>query len=335
MNDNIEMIEIFMTDGNPTVGQRDEEQLINNVKTNKDNNNYKQYFIGFGQDHSSTLLEGFAKQHNSTYDFIDNYETCGMVYGEILYKISNHFKDSMTIELNKCLIYNYKNNTWDASITVYNVSYDSETTFIIRSETDSPFIQTISNLENRFKQKIEINTNYTNVINYLWRQKTLEYLYDSKNNIMPNALNNELLEHLKEYMHKTNQTENNFLKVLCDDIYITMKLNNSHYKNTYITARQSSQGEQKGYTAKNVSHLLPDDWDNISLDDQPHILSQNSDTPFLSRTRTKISRSISAAPASDMPPPPQLKKRRPPSLQIPSMGKRQNPSVPDYSNMHA
>ena len=168
-------------------------------------------------------------------------------------------------------------------------------------------------------------------------------------------------------MKNTNQEEDPFLKILCEDLYITKKVEHTSYKRIYIHNRQVSQGEQRGYTVKNVDHIMDDDWENI---DNVHELSQDSSTPFASIQKRSLTRSVSGNPRQnkrfqppvrpsislDNPPPPlqNLKKStsidvqtnsmlpptnsRQASIKISTDSKqptRKNPGIPDYYNMHS
>ena len=293
----IENIHIFMTDGIPTEGlgrvnrheysKRVEEhnKLVNYFKYLNNNNIYKEYIIGFGSDHDSGLLEQLAGIYNEQYHFIDCLETCGMVYGEILHAIIYKFLDEYTLNCENFKVYNYKTNSWDSTYKLTNLTYDSTKTYIICSN-DLPNL-----VDNN---KIELIINYESssqdINNYLWRQKTLEFLYIQKTNSSVVEINT-FLEKLKKYIHLTNQENNAFLKVLCDDLFVAVTVNNHKEKKMYIASRQSSQGDQRGYTTKNIEHLInKDDWDNIS----GHELSQTSDTPFTNKSKTSIYRSVSA-----------------------------------------
>ena len=161
---------------------------------------------------------------------------------------------------------------------------------------------------------------------------------------------------------------------LDDDLYITKKVEHTPYKRIYIHSRQVSQGEQRGYTVKNVEHIMTDDdWENI---DDVHELSQDSSTPFASIQKRSLSRSVSGNPRQNkrLQPPvrPSISLNNPPSpvqypsdttstkLQMPqqfsrsaSIGIQTNmntypitpakpssptlkiPEIPDFSNMHA
>ena len=80
-------VHIFMTDGIPTEGERDYLKLAEMIKGKNINGFCQEYYIGFGEDHNAVFMESLAKNYNDTYHFIDCFETCGMVYGEIMHNI--------------------------------------------------------------------------------------------------------------------------------------------------------------------------------------------------------------------------------------------------------
>jgi len=115
---------------------------------------------------------------------------------------------------------------------------------------------------------------------YNFRQRTMELLYEAKQiqqkkyNDKPNTFNNnqsnkeqmkeqikeikkrmdDLFNEMKEYISddikdiNDNKTNKNFIKNLCDDIYITRKTFGSTYGIMFSCARQTSQGTQRCYT---------------------------------------------------------------------------------------
>ena len=284
-------VHIFMTDGLPSDGETDCVTLAKMIKDKNINGLCQEYYIGFGADHNVDFMENLAKNYNDTYHFIDCFETCGMVYGEIMHNIIFKFKDQLTITLKNGTIYDYKKNEWVGEITLTNITYDTEKWFSIKSlySTEALMLE----IDSEYKQEDTIKSSEDQlVINYLWRVKTLDTMYKFKHNLIEENDVSAVLEKLKKYQHISGQEENVFLKVLSDDLYITKKIKDAKMKQVYITNRSTSQGDQKGYTTKNVSHLM-NEYDNISPE---HQLSQDSQTPYLSKTRSGISRSISAQP---------------------------------------
>lgn len=290
---NEKCVHIFMTDGMPTEGERNYSKLVKMIKNKNINSLCQEYYIGFGEDHNATFMENLAKNYNDTYHFIDCFETCGMVYGEIMYNIVFKFKDQLTITLKNGTIYDYKKNDWVGEIQLTNLTYDTEKLFSIKSLY--PYESPIVEMNAEYKQEDIIQSSQDQlVINYLWRVKTLDTMYKFKHNDINESVVSETLEKLKKYQHTSHQDANAFLKVLCDDLYITKKIKDNKMKQVYITNRSTSQGDQKGYTTKNVSHLM-NDYDNISPE---HQLSQDSQTPYLCKNKAKISRSISSQPVN-------------------------------------
>ena len=377
-NSEVENIHIFMTDGLPTSGERNRQYLAKIVLEHKLEDIGIEHFIGFGENHDSHLLETFAKIYDDNYHFIDSYETGGMVYGEILSDMIYSFSKNIILTGNNLKLYEYKTNTWVDSLTIRRLGYHSTKTFYIlkSGELLSMFTSnttinssislsresTLSINDNAaiWYENIEDPTKKTTFINHLWRFTVLQLLYNTQEDNIDMQAIQKTLKELKDYMKTTGQEEDPFLKILCDDLYITKKVEYTPYKRIYIHNRQVSQGEQRGYTVKNVDHIMDDDWENI---DNIHELSQDSSTPFASTQKRSLSRSVSGNPRQnkrfqppvrpsislDNPPPPlqNLKQTtsigvqtnsmlaptisRQPTIKIP---KTKNPKIPDYSNMH-
>lgn len=390
-NPEVENIHIFMTDGLPTAGEKNRQQLAKFVLEHKLENIGTEHFIGFGENHDSHLLETFAKIYDDNYHFIDSYETGGMVYGEILSDIIYSFRNNIILTGNNLKLYDYKTNTWVDSLTIHRLGYHSTKIFYILKSGDllsmftsntptntSISLSTESTLSINhdatiWYENIENPTEKTTLTNHLWRFTVLQVLYETQEENIDKSSVQETLKELKDYMKTTEQEENPFLKVLCDDLYITKKVEHTPYKRIYIHNRQVSQGEQRGYTVKNVDHIMNDDWENI---DDVHELSQDSSTPFASIQKRSLSRSVSGNPRQNkrFQPPvrPSISLDNPPSpiqhlsnttsgelqmskqfsrsasvgiqtdfMSLPSTSRQttikipKTPEVPDYNNMHS
>tara|TARA_Y100000748_G_C15495764_1_gene488181 strand:+ start:41 stop:1570 length:1530 start_codon:yes stop_codon:yes gene_type:complete len=360
-NPDIENIHIFMTDGIPTEGETIRQQLAKLILDYKLKHVGTEHFIGFGEDHDSYLLESFAKIYDDNYHFIDSYENGGMVYGEILYNMIYKFCDNLTLTCNNFKIYNYKTNTWENSYTIHSLSYNTTKTFYILKEHETDYTLGI-NYNSVITYEDAKSEEETYVINHLWRFTVLKVLYLMKEENNTQMVKQTLRE-LKDYMTTTNQEQKEFLKVLCDDLYITKKVQDTIYKRIYLHGRHTSQGEQRGYTVKNIDHILGE-WEEL---EDPHQFSQDSATPFASVEKRSISRTISGYsdeikrarlnnnPRSTSLNLPGASLQSPPhKLVIPGMTRQPTqssyslsppirrprptikiPEIPDFSNMHA
>jgi hypothetical protein len=103
-----------------------------------------------------------------------------------------------------------------------------------------------------------------------------------------------LLAELKTYMITNSLTEDNFLKNICDDIYISLKTLSTNYGAMYTSARLNSQGRQQCYAARHI----PDEIQPPPMRDfaaQPaHQLSQFSDNPYATQRTISLMRSCSS-----------------------------------------
>jgi uncharacterized protein YegL len=290
---------IFMTDGEVTTGNYNHDFLSAIVDRSITN-----AFIGFGIEHDSVLLNKLGSGENSTYYFIDKLENCGVVYGEVIYSILYKLIDNVTISIENGVIYDFKNNIWVSSLNVGPIVSESNKIYHILSSNPSECILTFSGIN--FSDLSDISFTITetesnkNLGKYIYRQRTLQYLFqvndylkrNNNNNISNNNISNfdnlflfsqkiqdesmikeesdlknklvSFISEMKQYILDNDLTNDGFMKNLCDDIYICYRTFGTKFGAMYVGARQTSQGTQRGYT---VSHT-PDDYvqNNIQLD---------------------------------------------------------------------
>ena len=270
-NPNIQMHHILLTDGDVTEGESDHTVLSNLV-----DKNYSNIFVGFGKDHNASLLNHLSNNIRSDYRFIDNIELSGIVYGEIIHNIIYNVIDVGRIVVKNGLIYDWKTNEWLNEISISNMASNCEKTFQIKT-TDKFQIEieiygTLSNNSEELSLEtvyfypplfdIEaecIIVNEVDLTPYAFRQTTQELLYEANdfslndnNHEIQQTIKNKLIKFLKymmDYMQKTNKNEDKFMKLLCDDIYVTFRTIGCNEATMWIHNRQSSQGRQQTYTA--------------------------------------------------------------------------------------
>ena len=302
------IINMFMTDGEDTCGNSS-NNLIQYLNPNITN-----IFIGFGNEHDSYLLTSLSDSIvNGKYYFIDKIENSGLVYGEILHSIVYKLLKDVSIFVENGLIYNYKTNTWNSSLLIGDVISESDKTYHIISTIPEQCVVSISNnVVNITKELVD-----KNLTNFMYRQRTLQYLYmvsnKHKHKYMYNGINiKELLrtfiDEITKYMTDNEMMDDKFLKNLCDDIYISYKTFNTKFGGMYNTARQTSQGTQRCYTVNDTENLfsipkipilrrnnnyLSDNEDEENDDLFNYSVSDFADTPYLTQTATQIMREFS------------------------------------------
>jgi uncharacterized protein YegL len=268
---------IIMTDGQATEGCTNHQFLQELVDPTILNT-----FIGFGLQHDASLLHHLSSVGKSEYYFIDKIENAGLIYGEILHGILYKLITNVKIFIENGLIYDYKNNSWVNTLEIPDIVSEANKVFnIISTDTENCKIFVKGNVGDLITVfPAIINEEPTNLKNHLYRQRTLELLYEVNNlnkqqkqlkrNIFDTIDNidtftdnppflhenksiklklNNLFDELKKYIMENNLENDIMLKRLCDDIYISLRTFGTEYGMMYSTSRQSSQGSQRQYTA--------------------------------------------------------------------------------------
>jgi hypothetical protein len=341
---------IFMTDGEATDGSKDINILKNIVHPEVTN-----AFIGFGIDHDSTLLNGISSIGKSSYYFIDKLENAGLVYGEILHGIIYKILNNVEITIENGLIYDFKNNKWEQSLQICDIVSECNKTFNIISSNPDECKASIKGTTDNFiilfpSTPIKLDEECHDLTSHIYRQRTLQLLYEVNNfcnrkretdiyddiftnirNIVSNEVKNNFnfneekknlksklinfIEEIKKYMNDNNLNEDKILKNLCDDIYICYRTFDTKFGAMFCTARRTSQGTQRQYTASNTLYVSDNSisnrqfrtsspphlfrqsnmisLNNIDTDDLSHEVSDYSDTPYLTPQATQVMREIS------------------------------------------
>ena len=280
-----EINHIFMTDGEATVGNTDKNVLKGLINTQVYN-----AFVGFGTYHDSHLLTFLGEYPKSGYYFVDALEKAGLVYGEILHYILYKLLGNVSIEVNQGLIYDFTSNTWVEKLYIGDIIGESQKTYhLLSNNVHECQVFVNGNFDNEtLKLSIgRIHSEDSSFTNYVFRQRTLQLLYQAKeiqtkkNNynriwmelVTDQNINHEtisaekkiikknlqeFMEELKKYIEENNLLEDKFLKNLCDDVYISYRTLGTRYGQMYAAARQTSQGTQRCYT---VSHIPGDEMD--------------------------------------------------------------------------
>ena len=275
---------IFMTDGEATVGNCEHEILAKLVDQSITN-----AFIGFGIQHDEVLLNTISNGQNY---FIDKLENSGYVYGEILHDIIYKLLKNVEINVNNGLIYDFKNNVWVETLIIGEIASEANKIYHICSNNHA---ECVVNITADGSSSLHIMSQHTeeNLIKYIYRQRTLQHLFIvkdflkiKKDNVAaalkdgtykhfnPEIDKQQLeiktslvkfIEEMKLYMSENNLCEDKIMKNLCDDIYICHRTFGTKFGNMYVSARQTSQGSQRGYNVNHPPEVeVEDDNNNIN-----------------------------------------------------------------------
>jgi uncharacterized protein YegL len=275
-----EVAHIFMTDGEPTVGEKNPNILSEDI-----DDSYANIFVGFGFDHNATILQKFSEKKKSEYQFVDNMENTGLIYGETIHRFLYPAVKNVHIVVDNGVIYNWRKNEWCNEIEedvfvgeiekVYHIknsnpenisvklfgnncgiTYDS--TDIITDASQIELLEEIYVLPSLINIETgEKQTHDEDLVKYLFRQKVQELLYESNASLSfhPDTLSlfkNKLKDSfrvLRKYMRTANLLDDPFLNQLCDDLNITYKTIGTRVGGMYSSSRQASQGMQRSYTS--------------------------------------------------------------------------------------
>jgi hypothetical protein len=300
---------IFMTDGEPTIGKTSVKELVNLV-----NESYNNIFVGYGLNHNVILLNRLGEQNNSEYQFVDNMENTGLVYGETIHKFIYPALRNVEFRIENGKFYDWQTNTWKESIhediivseveKIYHIktsdpdnvivyiygSLDSIPESCIQTDFDTTrkLLETVIPIPDLINMETGLIQSPDDLTKYAFRQKVQELLYDAKNqDINDNAFIfkkelKEVYRVIRKYMRINNLKDDGLLKMLCDDIAITYRTYGMDCGRMYAVSRLISQGKQRTY---NTSSLNVSNKNNNVMDlGSPRPLRR----PRLARTITAV-----------------------------------------------
>lgn len=305
---------IFMSDGDANIGETCPTILANLVDKNAFNT-----FVGFGLEHNPEIFNAISDTKNSAYYFIDKVEKSGNAYGEILHGILYNCLTDVRVQITGGTIYNWKTNEWVTEIFVGNMSGETKKTFHIKSATkeDIQIVVTGTGKEGTGKEGIPFSTKYAfegqtdNLQNMIYRQRTQELLYKSK------QMNNEkkeickmkevlkaFMSELKKYMKEAELVNDPLLKNLCDDIAIVYRTIGTRYGQMYSSSRQTSQGNERLYNVSDTPRrermfCWAEEYEEDAAIDG-HVISDGfEDTPYYSGRVATLMRSVTKCTNED------------------------------------
>lgn len=297
---------IFMTDGDATVGEKDPAKLLKFVDKTAASNT----FIGFGLDHNPEIFLALNNTENSNYYFIDKIEKSGLAYGEILHNILFKCIQNVKITIYNGLIYDWKTNEWLNETRVWSVASEAKKTFQLVAADMSEVIIVVSGIPDVHETFMH-NGETDDLMKMFYRQKTQEYLYLAKAKAFVSAKPSsakpfdtpsvpkpfdkpsakdlkkdiaEFTKEMKEYMKTHDLEDDPLMKNLCDDMVVVYKTFGTRFGMMYTSARQTSQGNERLFNVcdtptRCVHNYEPDEqeckmWEHTVSEDSPYYSEQ-------------------------------------------------------------
>jgi hypothetical protein len=283
----MEIVHLFLTDGEITMGTTDINELKEWMYTECEN-----ICIGYGHSHDSVLLNQLVALKNGQYRFIDAIENAGLVYGEVLHDVLYKMLVDVNVECVNGLLYNYTNNTWQSEIVFDSLSSEQTKTLYIKTSNPENCIIRVTCMNAHTKFPEVYTTHNTDPIkidltHHIFRQATLALLYigttfenksfDHYNHNAEDEIDiidmwtprdtqfldlqtklQQMMNKINEYMETHQLTTDLFLKTLTDDLYICMRTLGTRIGRMFTVARQNAQGRQQTYTCSSIDEYPED-----------------------------------------------------------------------------
>jgi hypothetical protein len=278
-------------------------------------NSYKNVFIGFGDQHNSSLFNKFCELKNSEYHFIDNLENTGMVYAEVIHQFLFPAIRNATISIENGALYDWQTNTWVSELKesvivgeaekIYHFkttdAFDVEVT--ISGIQDGETLEQVLSVVSPMPELMDMSGNLvspTDLTKYMFRQRTQELLFISKTiSKSGNHRRSEIktfrqvlktnFKNMRSYMRGKMLNDDPLLNMLCDDLSIVYRTCGTRMGEMYSTSRQVTQGRQGTYTASAVIDEPSVGEPSVGVPSTPRrVVRQNAipDPPPLMRSNT-------------------------------------------------
>jgi hypothetical protein len=255
-------------------------------------------------------------------------ENTTMIYGETIHRYLYSAIKNAEIVIENGVIYNWKTNTWDNKLVEPIIVSEVEKIYHIKTnnienldielngviDNDQTNIRLLDTIEvipdlmilkpNHTEEPDSIidEDNYeiepTNLSKYMFRQRTQELLFISKNifdkdvaekNIFKTELKS-FFKVMRDYMKTNDLLKDKFMVTLCDDISITYRSFGTSVGLMYSASRATSQGRQQTY---NVTPIARNFVDIADIPDFPlNRISYNSSIISSSTMPPKLTRGI-------------------------------------------
>ena len=268
-NPEMEVIHIFLSDGEATSGNTSSKHLQTLINTS-----YSNIMIGYGAEHCASLLNRCATGGSySAYLFVNDFEQTYGVYSEILNAVLYPAVENVEIQCNEGVIYDGISGEWKSSITIPSMSGGVEFTYYTDRAPGVQIKYRTGLLTTEFITSTVIPS--ADVTPHIYRQLT-QYTIFSSDRMRKKDEVHRVFEAIRAYMEKTQETV--FMRRLCDDLWMIYQTMADPYDgNTYRLSLLNSQTRQVSYRINN----LPTDSNDLEYESSDINYTQEYASPSL------------------------------------------------------
>lgn len=242
-------INILLTDGEITCGLDNPIALAEIAEPKL----IELQLLGYGSDHDSNLLKKLENLTDGEYRFVDSFEAAGAVYGDVLSGILHPALQNISFEMENSLIYNYKENKWDSSLTIPRIGDDCEKILSCRLFSNAKILITYTDITG----ENNIITNKRDIL--LSNENENSIIYEDSQDLRCYWLRQKTLELMNEIQRFTKDNNREEDQLVLQQRQMTPTRNNNVRGNPYIPRRvmraQTNQNKNKNLI-ENVDKLL-------------------------------------------------------------------------------
>jgi uncharacterized protein YegL len=257
---------IFMTDGEPTSGNKNPDDLYSMVDPN-----FSTVFIGFGKNHNSRLLRKMSEGPLSNYEVIDNIEHTGVVYGSIMHEILFTSLRNVHVKVENGQIYDWTTNTWTTDISEPSIVSETKKIYYLKTtdreklairifgvptgsvdEIHLEDVFILPDLEDMETGEIQRSCD-ADLSKHIYRFSVQEILFQSRSIDRSEMSSFKktvaiLFRKMRRFMRLNNLLVDAMMCQLCDDLCIVYRTVGTRHGQMFSVARGASQGRQNSNT---------------------------------------------------------------------------------------
>lgn len=265
-NETHDVYHIFMTDGEPTVGNKNHADLGSMV-----DRDISTVFIGFGKNHNSQLLYKLSEGSLSNYEVIDNIEHTSVVYGSIMHEILYTSVKNLRLTVEHGEIYDWNTNAWTNVLCEPSIVGESKKMYYLKTYDRENLVIKISGIPSGYAEETHLDDVFllpdledletgeiyhscnADLSKHIYRFSVQEILFQSRSlhtgrNITFKRSIANLFRKMRRFMRLNNMSSDPMMSQLCDDLCIVYRTVGTRHGQMFSMARGASQGRQQSNT---------------------------------------------------------------------------------------